>query len=157
MAGVHPSVAALVYVAALAPDSGETTAQQYDGFATTPDFIIDVGEDGLGVVNREMFEVGFAADLMDAEVAFMRDAQVLINMAAFSATITHAAWRDKPSWAVFGTEDNAFDQTMLQHMAQRAGSESRTVAGSHAVFVSQAGVVADVVATAASRSLVGAV
>ena len=42
-------------------------------------------------------------------------------------------------------------------MPQRAGSESRTVAGSHAVFVSQAGVVADVVATAASRSLVGAV
>src|SRR5690606_16802821 len=47
-AGVHPNVAALVYVSALSPDAGETTAQQYKGFAPTPDFVIDVGEDGYG-------------------------------------------------------------------------------------------------------------
>jgi len=47
-AGTHDNVAGLVYVAALAPDAGQTTAQQYEGFAPTPDFVIDVGEDGFG-------------------------------------------------------------------------------------------------------------
>src|SRR5918994_331589 len=44
-AGVHPKVAGLVYVSALAPDAGENTSQQYEGFAATPDFVIDVGDD----------------------------------------------------------------------------------------------------------------
>ena len=60
-AGVHPKVAGLVYVSALAPDAGETTAQQYEGFAETPDFVIDVVDDGYGFLNREKFKAGFAA------------------------------------------------------------------------------------------------
>src|SRR5918993_3869826 len=61
-AGVHPNVAGLVYVSALAPDAGETTAQQYEGFAATPEFVIDVAEDGYGFINGDKFKAGFAAD-----------------------------------------------------------------------------------------------
>ncbi|MGW4945618.1 alpha/beta fold hydrolase [Actinoplanes sp. NPDC004185] len=149
-AGVHPNVAGLVYVSALAPDAGETTAQQYDGFAPTPDFVIDVGEDGYGFLNHDKFKAGFAADASDADAAFLRDAQVPINMAVFATPVKNAAWRDKPTWAVIATEDKAFDQAMLQHMAGRAGAEITTVPASHALFTTQAGVVADVIVTAAS-------
>ncbi|MCO8275467.1 alpha/beta hydrolase [Actinoplanes sp. TRM 88003] len=151
-AGVHPKVAGLVYVSALAPDAGETTAQQYEGFAPTPEFVIDVGEDGFGFINPDKFQAGFAADTSDTDAAFLRDSQVPINMSAFSAPVKNAAWRDKPSWAVIATEDKAFDQAMLQHMAKRIGAEITNVPGSHALFITQAGVVSDVIATAARNA-----
>lgn len=154
-AGVHGNVAGLVYVAALAPDSGETTAQQYEGFAPTPNFVIDVGADGYGFLNRDTFMAGFAADASDADAAFLRDTQVPINMSVFGARVTHAAWRDKPSWAVIGTDDQAFDQAMLRHMAARAGATVTTVAASHAVYVTRPRVVADVIVAAAENALVG--
>jgi pimeloyl-ACP methyl ester carboxylesterase len=151
-AGVHPKVAGLVYVSALAPDAGETTAQQYEGFAATPDFVIDVAEDGYGFINRDKFKAGFAADTSDADAAFLRDSQVPINMAVFATPVTNAAWRDKPSWAVIATEDKAFDQAMLQHMAKRIGAEVTNVSASHALFATQPDVVADVIVTAAQTA-----
>lgn len=153
-AGVHPNVAALVYVSALAPNAGETTAQQYEGFAPTPHFVIDVGDDGFGFLNAEKFKIGFAADLSDTEAAFLRDSQVPVNMSAFGTAVTHAAWRDKPTWAVIGTEDNAFDQAMLQHMATRMGAQITNVPASHALFISQSEAVSDVIATAAQNATV---
>jgi pimeloyl-ACP methyl ester carboxylesterase len=155
-AGVHDQVAGLVYVAALVPDSGETSAQQYEGFAPTPDFVIDVGDDGYGFLDHDAFQKGFAADASDADAAFLRDSQVPVNMSVFGAAVTHAAWRDKPSWAVIATEDKAFDQAMLLHMANRAGASITTVPASHAVYLTQSGIVSDVIVTAAENALVGA-
>lgn len=151
-AGAHPNVAGLVYVSALAPDAGESTAQQYEGFAPTPEFVIDVGDDGYGYLNRDAFHAGFAADVSDADAAFLAASQVPIDMAVFATPVTVAAWRDKPSWAVIATEDKAFDQAMLQHMATRIGADITKVPGSHALFITQAETVADVIVTAAERS-----
>ncbi len=151
-AGVHPNVAGLVYVSALAPDAGETTAQQYEGFAPTPDFVIDVGDDGYGFLNRDKFKAGFAADMSDADAAFLRDSQVPINMSVFGTAVQNAAWRDKPTWAVIATEDKSFDQAMLQHMARRMGARITDVSASHALFITQAGVVSDVIEAAAQNS-----
>jgi len=148
-AGVHPNVAGLVYVSALAPDTGETTSQQYEGFAPTPDFVIDVGDDGYGFLNHDLFKAGFAADASDADAAFLRDSQVPINMSAFGVPVKYAAWRDKPTWAVIAEQDKSFDQAMLQHMAERMGAEITTVPASHDVFITQHGVVSDVIVTAA--------
>jgi len=155
-AGTHEKVAGLVYVAALIPDSGETSGQQYEGFAPTPEFVIDVGDDGFGYLNRDKFAVGFAADASAADAAFLRDSQVPVNMSVFADAVTTAAWRSKPSWAVIATEDNAFDQAMLQHMAQRAGADITTTPGSHAVYLTQPGIVSDVIAKAAENALVSA-
>lgn len=151
-AGNHPAVAGLVYVSALAPDSGENTSKQYEGFAPTPNFVIDVVDDGYGFLNRDLFKIGFAADASDADAAFLRDTQVPINMSAFATPVKHAAWRDKPSWAVIATEDMSFDQAMLQHMATRAGAEITHVSASHAVFMTQPGVVSDVIVTATQHA-----
>ncbi|MEV7398288.1 alpha/beta hydrolase [Aeromicrobium sp. NPDC092404] len=148
-AGVHPAVVGLVYVAALAPDEGETTAQQYEGFAATPDFVIDVGDDGFGFLNRDAFKGGFAHDLDDADAAFLRDSQVPIDMSVFGTVVKNAAWRDKPTWAVIATKDKAFDQAMLRHMAERMDADITYVPGSHALYVSQADTVADTIKAAA--------
>jgi pimeloyl-ACP methyl ester carboxylesterase len=148
-AGVHPSVAGLVYVSALAPDAGETTGQQYEGFAATPDFVIDVLDDGYGFLNHDKFKAGFAHDASDGDAAFLRDTQVPINMSVFDTPVKNAAWRDKPSWAVIATEDKSFDQAMLQHMATRSGAKITNVSASHALFMTQAEVVSDVIDDAA--------
>ena len=151
-AGNHEKVAGLVYVSALAPDDGETTSKQYERFAATPNFVINVGDDGFGYLDHDKFQIGFAADASDADAAFLRDSQVPINMAVFGDAVTHAAWHDKPSWAVIATEDNSFDQAMLQHMAQRAGAKITNVSASHALYLTQSGAVADVIVEAALGS-----
>jgi pimeloyl-ACP methyl ester carboxylesterase len=151
-AGADENVAGLVYVAALIPDSGQTSGQQYEGFAATPDFVIDVGDDGFGFLRPDAFQKGFAADADDAEAAFMRDTQVPVNMAVFAEPVSEAAWHTRPSWAVWGTEDKAFDQAMLRHMAERAGATITTVEGSHAVYLTQAETVADVIMAAAEKA-----
>lgn len=151
-AGVHGKVAGLVYVSALAPDAGETTAQQYQGFAPTPEFVIDTSSDGFGFIRPENFKAGFAHDTTDADAAFLRDSQVPINMSAFGTTLTQAAWRSKPSWAVIATEDKAFDQAMLVHMAERIEARITKVSASHAVFMTQPKVVADTIDRAAREA-----
>jgi len=155
-AGIHPKVAGLVYVSALSPDAGETTAQQYEGFAATPEFVIDVGEDGYGFVNPDKFKAGFAHDASDADAAFMRDSQVPINMSVFATVLENAAWRSKPSWAVIATEDKAFDLAMLRHMAKRIGATIVEVPASHAVYMTQPDVVADTIHSAARGALAAA-
>lgn len=153
-AGADAKVAGLVYVSALSPDAGETTAQQYEGFTPPPEFVIDVATDGYGYVKPEQFKAGFAADTSDADAAFMRDSQVPIAMSAFGTKLTTAAWRSRPSWAVIATDDKAFDQKMLQHMARRINAKVTNVAASHAVFMTQPAVVADVIDRAAKESTV---
>ena len=151
-AGTHSNVVGLVYVSALAPDAGESTGQQYQGFAPTPEFVIDTHSDGFGFVSLKKFKAGFAHDVSDADAAFLRDSQVPINMSAFETKLKNAAWRTKPSWAVIATEDKAFDQAMLVHMAQRIGANITKVSASHALFMTQPKVVAGVIDRAAKEA-----
>lgn len=148
-AGVHPKVASLVYVSALAPDAGETTSKQYEGFPAAADFVIDVGPDGFGFVNPGKFKAGFAADASDADAAFLRDSQVPINMSVFGTVLENAAWRSRPSWAVIARDDKAFGEGMLQAMASRIGAEITEVPASHALFLTQPDAVAGVIDRAA--------
>lgn len=148
-AGVDPKVAGLVYVSALSPDAGETTSQQYEGFDTPPEFVIDTHSDGFGFVKAENFKIGFAADVSDTDAAFMRGSQVPIAMPVFGTKLTHATWRTRPSWAVIATDDKAFDLRMLRHMANRIRAEVTEVAASYAVFMTQPKLVADVIDSAA--------
>lgn len=148
-AGVHPNVVGLVYVSALAPDAGETTAQQYEGYPPASEFVIDVGDDGFGFVNPDRFRSGFAADLDEADAAFLRDSQLPIAMSVFGTKLEHAAWHEKPSWAVISTEDVAFGEGMLLGMARRIGATIVEIPGSHAAFITQSSAVAAVVDDAA--------
>ena len=82
----------------------------------------------------------------------MRDAQVPINMSAFATKLENAAWRTKPSWAVIARQDKAFDQRMLQDMAKRIGAKVTEVDASHALFMTQPKVIADVIDEAAKST-----
>jgi pimeloyl-ACP methyl ester carboxylesterase len=155
-AGVHPKVAGLVYVSALSPDAGESTAQQYAGFQPTPDFVIETGEDGFGFVKADSFKAGFAADASDADAAFLRDTQVPLNLADFGTPLVNAAWREKPSWAVIATDDRAFDVAMLHSMANRIGADITEVKASHALYFTQPDAVADVIVRASEGALAAA-
>ena len=148
-AGVHPNVAGLVYLSALAPDAGETTAQQYVGYPAASEFVLDIGPDGFGFVRPDRFQAGFAADVNDADAAFLRDSQLPIAMSAFETRLTQAAWRSKPSWAIIATEDRAFGEGMLRGMAQRIGATIVEIPGSHAAFLTQPAAIADVIDRAA--------
>lgn len=147
-AGVDPQVVALVYVSALLPYTGETTAQQDEGFAPTPDFVIDQ-TDGFGFVNGPKFKAGFAADASDADATILRHSQVPINMSVFGTKLNLAAWRTSPSWSVIASQDKAFDVAMLRHMARRIGAKVTEVPASHAIFMTQPKAVADVIDEAA--------
>ncbi|HEY6645080.1 alpha/beta hydrolase [Povalibacter sp.] len=151
-AGTHSNVVGLVYVSALAPDAGESTAQQYQGFASTPEFVIETHKDGFGFLSLQKFKAGFAHDVSDADAAFLRDSQVPINMSVFETKVKAAAWRTKPSWAVIASEDKAFDQAMLVHMAERIGANITKVSASHAVFMTQPKVVASTIDRAAKEA-----
>jgi pimeloyl-ACP methyl ester carboxylesterase len=150
-AGVHSLVRGLVYVSALSPGAGETTAQQYEGFSTPPEFVIETGSDGFGFIRPESFAAGFAADASDADARFLRDSQVPVNMSAFGTRLENAAWQTRPSWAVIALDDKAFDQRMLHAMAERIGARVTEVGASHAVFMTQPKVVADVIDQAARQ------
>lgn len=104
-------------------------------------------------MKAENFKAGFAADTSDADAAFMRDSQVPIAMSVFGTKLVQAAWRSRPSWAVIATDDKAFDLRMLRHMARRMNAKVTEVAASHAVFMTQPKVVAEVINEAAQHAV----
>jgi pimeloyl-ACP methyl ester carboxylesterase len=151
--GNDPKVAGLVYVAALAPDAGESTGDQFAEIPAPPGFVIETQSDGFGFVNLAKFKSGFAADISDADAAFMRDSQVPIAMSAFGDKVTKAAWRAKPSWFVVATEDGAIDPKLLRKTAARIGAEPVEIKGSHVVFLSRPEAVANVIDKAAKTAV----
>ena len=153
-AGSHPNVAGLVYVSALAPAAGETTAEQYKGYPAASEFALDVGKDGFGFVRADKFRSGFAADLKDADAAFLRDSQLPIRMSSFETKLTNSAWQSHKTWAVIFKQDRAFGEGMLHGMAGRIGAKIVEVPGSHAGFITHPREVADVIDEAARQTSV---
>lgn len=152
-AGVDPKVAGLVYVAALAPDTGESTGDQFSEIPAPPEFVIEPGADGFGFVNLEKFKLGFANDVTDADAAFMRDSQVPINMANFSSKLKQAAWHSKPSWFIVATQDKAIDPKLQRKQAERIGAKVVEIEASHVPFVTKPREVAAVIENAAKTTL----
>jgi pimeloyl-ACP methyl ester carboxylesterase len=152
-AGLHPNVAGLVYVAAFAPEVGQSTLDQYAEVPPPPNFAPEVQADGFAFLNDDKVKAGFAADASDADAAFLRDSQVPVAMAALKAKVTVAAWRSKPSWYVVATENGAIDPKLLRSTARRIGAKTSEVEGSHILFITQPQAIADVIADAAQRSV----
>jgi pimeloyl-ACP methyl ester carboxylesterase len=148
-AGNDPNVVALVYIAAFAPDTGESVATLIkDPPAGAPVPPILAPQDGYLLLDKGKFPASFAGDVDPAQAAFMADAQVPWGVEALAGTISQAAWRSKPSWYLVATEDRMIPPPAQQFMAQRAGATVVEVAGSHAVYVSQPAAVAELIATA---------
>lgn len=152
-AGADPKVAGLVYVAAFAPEVGQSTLDQYSEIPPPPNFVPEEQPDGFAYLNGAKFRAGFAADTTEGDAAFLRDSQVPIAMAALKAKVTVAAWKTKPAWYVVATDDGAIAPELLRRTARRIGATTTEVKGSHVVFATQPKAVADVIEAAAKGAV----
>jgi pimeloyl-ACP methyl ester carboxylesterase len=148
VAGSDPRVKALVYVAALQPDVGETSAEVAPPKAPATDDLRQT-KDGFIFLNPEKFAADIGADLPKAMADFMARSQMPVLGAAFSTKLTAAAWHDKPSYVIVATEDHELDPAVARRMANRAGSKLIVLKGGHLLFVSHPRAVAHVIETAA--------
>ena len=150
-AGLHDKVAALVYIAAFAPDKGESVNTLLAGFpddGPQPPILAPV--EGFLFLDREKFHGSFAGDLPGSQAAFMADSQVPWGVNALGGTISEAAWRVKPSWYLVVTDDKMIPPPAQQAMAERTGAAVTEVPGSHSIYVSQPGAVAALIKQAAT-------
>ena len=149
-AGNDPKVTKLVYIAAFAPDTGESVASLIkDPPPDAPVPPILASQDGYLLLDNAKFHDSFAADVDDEKAAFMADSQVPWGVAALSGSIDQPAWKTKPSWYLVTTEDKMIPPDAQRAMSKRAGSTVVEVKGSHAVYVSQPQAVASLIEKAA--------
>jgi pimeloyl-ACP methyl ester carboxylesterase len=145
-AGNDPKVAALVYVAAFAPDAGESVSSLIkDPPAGAPVPPILPPRDGFLLLDKAKFAESFAADL-DPSLADLRaHSQVPWGIAALEGAVTEPAWKGKPSWYIVATDDKMIPPPAQHAMAKRAGAAVTEVKASHAAYESQPSAVASVI------------
>ena len=145
-AGNDPKVIGLVYIAAFAPDKGESVSTLIqDPPPGTPVPPILPPQDGYLFLDKAKFPASFAADVDAESAAFMADAQVPWGVEALSGTISEPAWKTKPSWYLVATDDKMIPPPAQRFMSERAGSTIVEAAGSHAIYVSQPNAVASLI------------
>jgi pimeloyl-ACP methyl ester carboxylesterase len=149
-AGTDPKVAGLVYIAAFAPDKGESVSSLIHNpppGAPVPPILPP--RDGYLFLDRTKFHASFAADVDAEKAAFMADSQVPWGLEALQGAVTEPAWKSKLSWYLLASEDKMIPPPAQRFMSKRAGSTVVEVPGSHAIYVSQAKAVANLIETAA--------
>jgi pimeloyl-ACP methyl ester carboxylesterase len=157
-AGLHERVAGLVYIAAFAPEAGEsvlTLVSDPAPGAPVPPILPPV--DGFLFLDREKFAASFAADLPPADAAFMADSQVPWGVDAAGGEVTEPAWRSKPSWYLVATDDRMIPPPVQRTMAERAGATVVEAPGSHSIYVSQPHATVDLIEQAAREAAAKAI
>jgi pimeloyl-ACP methyl ester carboxylesterase len=152
-AGNHPKVAALVYIAAFALDTGESCAmiQQALPPASTG---VKQTDDGYFYIDPAVFHADFAADLPEAKAAFMAVSQVLISADSFTTPVTTPAWKAKPSWYMVATADRSINPDQERMIAKRANAQTIEVNSSHVAYISHPKETAKLIEEAATSATV---
>ncbi len=149
-AGNDPKVKSLVYIAAFAPDAGESIATLSAGSEPT-EGLKTVRPDARGYlsVDPAAYPTVFAGDVPQAEAEAMAAKQIPVNSQALGAVSQVAAWHLKPSWYAISSEDKMIDPKVEAFFAQRIKATTVTLKASHASMVSQPQAVADLIEQAA--------
>jgi pimeloyl-ACP methyl ester carboxylesterase len=153
-AGNDPKVAGLVYIAAFAPDKGESVnalIKNPPPGAPVPPILPP--QDGFLFLDKAQFRASFAGDVSEDAAAFMADSQVPWGVEALGGAISEPAWKTKPSWYLVSTEDKMIPPDAQRAMSERAGSTVAEVKASHSVYVSQPQAVASIIQNAAQSAL----
>jgi pimeloyl-ACP methyl ester carboxylesterase len=149
-AGNHPKVAALVYIAAHAPDVGETEAGNGKKLPNSSRPLVKTPDDFL-LLDPNYFPQDFAADLPPAQADFMAHAQILTAAKVFTTPVTNPAWKIKPSWYLVAKDDKVINPDLERMYAERAHSHKVEADGaSHAVYISHPKEVAALIEDAAA-------
>ena len=151
-AGNDPKVAGLVYIAAFAPDQGESVASLIKNpppGAPVPPILPP--QDGYLFLDKAKFADAFAADVDAPKAQFMADSQVPWGVEALDGKVTAPAWKVRPSWYLVSTDDRMIPPAAQRKMANRAGAITVETPGSHAIYVSNPGTVANLIQQAAAN------
>lgn len=150
-AGHDSKVVGLVYIAAFAPDGGESVDSILRAAPPgTPELPILPPRDGFVVLDRAQFAAAYAADVDPAKAAFMADSQVAWGLDALTGTVGSAAWKTRPSWYLVTTRDRMIAPPEQRTMARRIRARVFEEDASHAVYISRPAAVADVIRAAAT-------
>jgi pimeloyl-ACP methyl ester carboxylesterase len=151
VAGNHAKVAGLVYVAAFAPDEGETLASLAKPYGATPLFgEIRPIEEGFLLLTAKGVMEDFAQDLSLEEKNTLVATQAAIQGAILETTIPSAAWRSRPSWFVIASNDRAISPEQEKSTAKRMGAKTLTLPTSHVAMLAKPKEVADFIIGAAA-------
>jgi pimeloyl-ACP methyl ester carboxylesterase len=146
-AGNNQHVKSLVYVAAFAPDTGESLGSLAAG--TPPASPGPKPADGFLYLDPATFHADFCADLPVPQADFMALSQVGLSIKSAGAAATNPAWKSKPSFAIVATNDHAINPDLERSMYKRANSKVTELASSHVVYISHAAEVAAIIERAA--------
>jgi pimeloyl-ACP methyl ester carboxylesterase len=152
-AGMSEKVAGLVYVAAFAPDAGETLGALVTTDTPDPKLGILPPENGFVWYDKTKFHEGFCGDISGDLSEFMSDSQVPVSATTFSYINTEPAWKHKPSWYCVATEDHTIPPDGERSWAKRMNAKTTEIKGSHVIFISQPDKVAAVIEDAANSAL----
>ena len=148
-AGTDPRVAGLVYIAALAPDAGETSQSQIDKFPTTPVFgHVEVTDGRIWLKGSGVNH--FAGDLPDAEQKLVYATQGVPVADLFNQKVKGTAWKSKPTWYIVANQDHTVHPELQRFAAKRMGATTFETNSSHVPMLSQPDFVLDVIYKAAS-------
>jgi len=156
-AGNDPRVAGLAYIAAFAPDKGESVSSLIKNpppGAPVPPILPP--QDGFLMLDKAKFAASFAADVKRETAVFMANSQVPWGVAALGGAVSEPAWKSKPSWYLVATDDKMIPPPAQRNMSKRAGAVVTETPGSHAVYVSNPKAVAAVIKRAADKVSVAA-
>jgi pimeloyl-ACP methyl ester carboxylesterase len=152
-AGNNPKVVGLVYIAAHAPDAGESEADNGKAYPAAYKSLIK-GRDGIDYIDPKMFASDFAGGVPEDVANFMAVSQTPTADSAFHAVITEPAWKTKPVWYMVAKSDRIINPDLERMYAKRAKSV-RTIeveGASHCVYITHPEEVAELIVSAAARN-----
>jgi pimeloyl-ACP methyl ester carboxylesterase len=147
-AGVDPRVAGLVYIAALAPDSDETSQSQQSKFPVTDVFSHVEVADGRVWMKPDGI-AAFAGDLPEQERKVVWATHAAPAADLFTQKVEGTAWKSKPSWYIVAKNDRTVQPELERFVAKRMGATTFEIDSGHVPMLSQAGFVLDVIRKAA--------
>ncbi len=151
-AGNHPKVSALVYVAAFAPDAGQSTGDQVNANPAPPGLggVVPFG-DGFLKMSADSWVNNVAQDLPEDDARVLAAVQTPLGLATFKDKVSKASWLDRPTWYIVSRNDRAVSVELQRHLADRMKARTTELDASHMSLLSQPRAVADIIGQAASE------
>lgn len=151
-AGVHPKVAALVYVNGFQPEVGENTVKLASSAPAKPENgLLAPDEKGNVYYDKAKFHAGFCADVSQEIADFMYASSGYIPGEAFATPVTEAAWKSKPTFGISSNGDKSINPVITLNGYKRSKSTITQIDGSHVVFMTHPKEVAAVIMAAAEK------
>lgn len=151
-AGLHPTVAALVYVNGFQPDIGENTVKLASSAPAKPENgLLPPDEKGNIFYDKVKFHAGFCADIDQQTAGFMYASSGYIPASAFETPVTQAAWKEKPTFGISSNDDKSINPVITLNGYKRSNSIITQIPGSHVVFMTHPKEVANVIMKAARQ------